>query len=173
LKAKEEAGDVLHYIDFHQLQIENKQHTAKLDALSADVLALKVSSSHAAASLAQAKRQLAALVASAQGAVAEASLRSELLAKLGGDIERVAAAVAAERRTMKQLSADDAGGGGPGGGGDAGGMPQVLDYVAQRAEMFDLETVLKTWTKKVDIMEMAATRARALQRQAQTEAAGR
>jgi hypothetical protein len=39
--------------------------------------------------------------------------------------------------------------------------------------MFDLETVLKTWTKKVDIMEMAATRARALQRQAQTEAAGR
>jgi len=25
LKAKDEAGDVLHYIDFHQLQIENKQ----------------------------------------------------------------------------------------------------------------------------------------------------
>ena len=25
LKQKEEMGDVLHYIDFHQLQIENKQ----------------------------------------------------------------------------------------------------------------------------------------------------
>lgn len=169
MKAKEEAGDVLHYIDFHQLQIENKQHTAKLEGLSADVLALKATSSHAAASLAAAKQQLAELGAAAQGAAAEASLRAGLLDKLGHDIDRVAAAVAAERRTMKRLAQDEATGGG--GAGDGGGMPQVLDYVAQKAEMFDLETVLKTWTKKVDIMEMAAKRVRALQNQAQTQAA--
>ena len=42
VRAKEEAGDVLHYIDFHQLQIENKQQTSKLDGLNAELLALKV-----------------------------------------------------------------------------------------------------------------------------------
>jgi len=157
LKAKEEAGDALHYIDFHQHQIENKQHNAKLQALTNEVLSMKATSSQAAASL---------------NAANEATLRSTLLDKLGQDIERMAAAVAAEKRTMKRLAQDEAAAGGGGAGGAAGdaGMPQVLDYVAQKAEMFDLEAVLKTWTKKVDIMEMAAKRVRILQ---QTQAAGR
>jgi hypothetical protein len=174
LKAKEEAGDALHYIDFHQHQIENKQHNAKLQALTNEVLSMKATSSQAAASLNAAKQQLAELVASAQSATTEANLRATLLDKLGQDIDRMVAAVAAEKRTMKRLAQDEAAGGGAGGGGGAGdaGMPQVLDYVAQKAEMFDLESVLKTWTKKVDIMEMAAKRVRILQ-QTQAAAGGR
>merc|ERR1711998_548768 len=31
IQKKEEMGDVLHYIDFHQLQIENKQYMAKIE----------------------------------------------------------------------------------------------------------------------------------------------
>jgi len=175
LKAKEEAGDALHYIDFHQHQIENKQHNAKLLALTNEVLSMKATSSQAAASLNAAKQQLAELVASTQSATTEANLRSTLLDKLGQDIERMVAAVAAEKRTMKRLAQNEAAAGGGLGGGAGGaagdaGMPQVLDYVAQKAEMFDLEAVLKTWTKKVDIMEMAAKRVRILQ---QTQAAGR
>ena len=41
--AQEEAGDVLHYIDFHQLQIENKQSVATLDELNGGLLRLKQS----------------------------------------------------------------------------------------------------------------------------------
>jgi len=31
-------GDVLHYIDFHQLQIENKQYMARIEEKNAQLL---------------------------------------------------------------------------------------------------------------------------------------
>jgi hypothetical protein len=37
LKQKEEMGDVLHYIDFHQLQIENKQCVRSRHIIQIDV----------------------------------------------------------------------------------------------------------------------------------------
>eukprot|EP00613_Pedinella_sp_CCMP2098_P000327 CAMPEP_0171626648 /NCGR_PEP_ID=MMETSP0990-20121206/20191_1 /TAXON_ID=483369 /ORGANISM="non described non described, Strain CCMP2098" /LENGTH=104 /DNA_ID=CAMNT_0012194131 /DNA_START=170 /DNA_END=485 /DNA_ORIENTATION=+ len=58
--------------------------------------------------------------------------------------------------------------GGGAGGGASDGVPQVLDYVAQKAEMFDLQQVLKTWDRKLEIMEMAAKRAKQLKRQQRT-----
>jgi hypothetical protein len=42
LKTKEEVGDVLHYIDFHQLQIENKQYLAKIEEKNAELTRLKL-----------------------------------------------------------------------------------------------------------------------------------
>ena len=39
LKQKEEMGDVLHYIDFHQLQIENKKHVKDIDERNKKLLA--------------------------------------------------------------------------------------------------------------------------------------
>ena len=41
LKLKEEMGDVLHYIDFHQLQIENKQCLSRIEERNAELLSLK------------------------------------------------------------------------------------------------------------------------------------
>lgn len=37
-------------------------------------------------------------------------------------------------------------------------MPQVLDYVTQKAEMYDLERQLNAWGRKVEIAEMEAKR---------------
>ena len=34
--------DVLHYIDFHQLQIENKQYVAKIEERNQELLKLKM-----------------------------------------------------------------------------------------------------------------------------------
>lgn len=42
LKQKEEMGDVLHYIDFHQLQIENKQYNKRIDERNDELLKLKM-----------------------------------------------------------------------------------------------------------------------------------
>ena len=33
-------------------------------------------------------------------------------------------------------------------------MPQVLDYVSQKAEQYELERSLNAWRRKVDIAEM-------------------
>ena len=90
----------------------------------------------------------------------ETAGRRELLARLKDDMEVLGKSIGAERRTAKRLAQDQA----AAAGGTSDGMPQVLDYVAQKAEMFDLASVLKTWEKKVAIMEMAAKRVRSLKR---------
>jgi hypothetical protein len=42
LKQKEEMGEVLHAIDFDQLQIENKQYLSKIEERNAELLRLKL-----------------------------------------------------------------------------------------------------------------------------------
>ena len=42
LAQKEEVGDVLHYIDFHQLQIENKQYVASIEERNDELLQVKL-----------------------------------------------------------------------------------------------------------------------------------
>ena len=43
LKQKEEMGEVLHAIDFDQLQIENKQYLIKIEERNAELMKLKLS----------------------------------------------------------------------------------------------------------------------------------
>jgi len=160
LKTKEETGDVLHYIDFHQLQIENKQHVSKLDGLNAELLRLKVTGAAATSSLNEVKDELQALLAEDTQCAKDMELRQGLVAKLDKDMGKVAAQVAAERKTAKRLAQDTAS------GSEGSGMPQVLDYVGQKAELFELSQVLQTWERKVEIMEMAAKKTRSLKRQA-------
>ena len=44
---------------------------------------------------------------------------------------------------------------------EAAEMPHVEDYILQKKEMYELESTLANWIKKVEIMEMAAKKARA------------
>ena len=39
-------------------------------------------------------------------------------------------------------------------------MPQILDYVRQKAEMYELEENMKNWERKVEIAEMASKKAK-------------
>lgn len=94
--------------------------------------------------------------------VKETLNRTALCEKLKLALEQVSNSIDSERRTAKRIVQDTAGGAAGGGAGD--GAPQVLDYVAQKAEMFELQQVLKTWERKVELMEMAAKRTRAMAR---------
>jgi hypothetical protein len=46
LKQKEEMGEVLHAIDFDQLQIENSQFLSKIDEKNAELSSLKLKTAH-------------------------------------------------------------------------------------------------------------------------------
>lgn len=48
--------------------------------------------------------------------------------------------------------------------GGESNMPQVLDYVAQKAELFELEREIKNWERKVEIAEIEYTRHRTIAR---------
>ena len=66
LKQKEEMGDVLHYIDFHQLQIENKQYVAKIEERNADLLKLKMTTGNTVQILNNLKKKLSNLIAESE-----------------------------------------------------------------------------------------------------------
>jgi hypothetical protein len=63
LKQKEEMGDVLHYIDFHQLQIENKQYVAKIEERNQELLKLKMTTGSTVQVLNNLKKTLSVLIA--------------------------------------------------------------------------------------------------------------
>jgi Domain of unknown function (DUF4201) len=42
LRQKDSMGDALHYIDFHQLQIENKQYVGRIEERNEELLRLKM-----------------------------------------------------------------------------------------------------------------------------------
>ena len=81
--------------------------------------------------------------------------------QVGDDNESLKGDIAAERRVHKRLGQQQA---------ENQDMPQVLDYVGQKAEMYELEHHMRNWERKVEIMEMAAKRARKLAQTASADA---
>lgn len=153
LAQKEEIGDVLHYIDFHQLQIENKQYVAKIEERNDELLTVKLSASKTIQALNEYKRRLNLQVEDAEWLKNEVASRKAQLAKLEVENKKVARGVILEGRSKNKLRQAIE---------EAQEMPEVGDYILQKKEAYELEAVLKNWRKKVDIMEMAAKRTRSL-----------
>jgi len=153
LKQKEEMGDVLHYIDFHQLQIENKQYISRIEERNEELLRLKMTTGKTVQTLNSLKQRLHALLSESESLQKEIAARTEQLRKVREDNAAVGGDISTEQRARKRLGQQQA---------ETSDMPQVLDYVAQKAEMYDLHDNLRNWERKVEIMEMAAKRARKL-----------
>lgn len=145
LKHKEEMGDVLHYIDFHQLQIENKQYVAKIDERNQEVTHLKMTTSKTVQRLNDLKKRLSALIQESEWLKQEIQQRTELVAKLRADNEDVAARISVEEKQQDKLKAQVE---------DNADMPTVLDYVNQKSQMFELRKEVASWKRKVEIASL-------------------
>lgn len=134
LKQKEEMGDVLHYIDFHQLQIENKQHLAKIDERNQELLKLKMSTGNTVQVLNTLKNELNELNNKSEWMVKEIKARKRLKAKIEGELERVNEEIAREKKIAVKLQVDSE---------EAANMPHTLDYVEQKKQMYELQAKVK------------------------------
>jgi len=153
LAQKEEVGDVLHYIDFHQLQIENKQYIAKIEERNEELHTLKHSTSKTIQALNEYKRRLSTQLKDAETLKQEMTNKEQQLNKLTNENKKITKDTIIEKRMMDKLKLQIE---------EATAMPDVSDYILQKKEQYNLETVQKNWTKKVEIMEMAAKRNRSL-----------
>jgi hypothetical protein len=149
LSQKEEAGDVLHYIDFHQLQIENKQYVAAIEESNEELLTVKLSGSKTIQALNEYKRRLNLQTEDAAWLNNEVEAKSAQLVKIEGECKKVSKEFTSEKRLKNKLRLQIE---------EASDMPDVTDYILQKKELYELESALKNWQKKVDIMEMAAKR---------------
>eukprot|EP00937_MAST-01D_sp_MAST-1D-sp2_P002263 g2263.t1 len=160
LRQKEEMGDVLHYIDFHQLQIENRQYVAKIEERNDELLRLKMTTGSTVQSLNSQKRRLQSLIEESAWLQGELASRTALCGKVRKEARRVGAEAGKANRLNRSLRAAEEA---------ALGMPQVVDYVQQKAEAYELQTAVKNWERKLAIAEMAHRRLRADVRAARAE----
>lgn len=153
LAQKEEVGDVLHYIDFHQLQIENKQYIAKIEERNDELLTVKLSTGKTIQALNEYKRRLNLQIEEAEWLKNEVANKKAQAIKSEAEYKRVTKEVQNDKRLKNKLRFQNE---------EASEMPEVGDYILQKKEMYNLEAVLRNWQKKVEIMEMAAKRSRSL-----------
>ena len=158
LSQKEEIGDVLHYIDFHQLQIENKQYLAKIEERNEELLAVKLSTGKTLRVLNDLKLRLNEKVNESDWLKNEIQNKKSLLQKLKQESNKVKKEVSIEKRTTNKLRQQI---------DEASEMPNVEDYIMQKRCMYDLQSTLKNWQKKIEILEMAAKKTRSLANMAQ------
>lgn len=149
LNQKEEVGDVLHYIDFHQLQIENKQYLAKIEERNDELLNVKLSTGKTMQALNDLKRRLNEKTGESDRLSGAVSERKIQLNKMELENNQVCKDVKGEKRQRNKLRQQIE---------EASEMPLLEDYILQKREMYELETSLKSWLKKVEILEMTAKR---------------
>lgn len=159
LAQKEEVGDALHYIDFHQLQIENKQYVAKIEERNDELLAVKHASSKTTQALNDYKQRLHVQLENADWLKSEIQTKEGLLIKLENEHKKVQREIFNEKKQKNKLRSQLE---------EAAEMPDIEDYIAQKRELQNLELVKKNWQKKVEIMEMAAKRTKTLTQKLQS-----
>lgn len=146
LSQKDEVGDALHYIDFHQLQIENKQFVSKIEERNDELLLVKLNTGKTIKCLNELKSDLIDCTTELNennDMVLQKRAQLEALKKENSDVERE---IRKERKNQGRLRQSIE---------DAAAMPDIEDYIDQKKSMYECEAELRNWQKKLDIAEMA------------------
>ncbi|KAL5021439.1 hypothetical protein ScPMuIL_000594 [Solemya velum] len=145
LKQKEEMGEVLHEVDFNQLKIENQQYLEKIDEKNQDLLRLKLMAGNTLQVLNSYKKKLHTLTMESDRLLSEITSRNDLSTRIDTETNVVevdrAKAEKINRKLRGQLTDYR--------------VPDVMEYVTEKADLYELQKKVKSWERKVEIAEMA------------------
>ncbi|KAM6222625.1 cilia- and flagella-associated protein 263 [Rhynchocyon petersi] len=145
LRQKEEVGEALHDVDFQQLKIENAQFLETIEKRNQELIQLKVASGNTLQILNTYKSKLHHGLEMSISLDKEMLLRNELLTKIEKETTQAeedrAKAEYLNKKLRKQLAEYRA--------------PPVMMYVMEKIANGELERVIKTWERKVEIAEMS------------------
>jgi hypothetical protein len=153
IKQKEEMGDDLKFIDFHQLQIENKKHVKDIDERNKKLLALKLNAGKTVQTLNSLKKKLADANREQDMIQSEMKIKLQKLDNTKKAIadtkEEIKAAMLSNKKmeTFKQ---------------HLQGMPDPIKFVEQKNETQELINTVKNKERKIEIAEVAAKKAKAI-----------
>jgi len=150
LQHKEEMGEVLHVIDFDQLKIENQQYLEKIEERNNELLKLKLTTGNIVQTLNASKKRLNRLMVESETLkrmiVEKQALTKKVQEEIDGiEVEKVKVKKA-NAALQKQI--------------EESGMPEVLEYVTQKATAHQLKKDLANYERKVEIGEMELRRLR-------------
>jgi hypothetical protein len=157
LRQKDDMGDALHYIDYHQLQIENKQYLSQIEERNEELLHLKMTTGKAVQKLNSLKHELHQYISENEWLRKEIKARSDALAKIKAETANVEADAEKARRTNKKKNQNI---------GEGSQMPDLDAYIAQKAKAYELQQALSGWERKMEIAELGLKSAQAQRRRA-------
>eukprot|EP00294_Goniomonas_avonlea_P013679 CAMPEP_0114557618 /NCGR_PEP_ID=MMETSP0114-20121206/9930_1 /TAXON_ID=31324 /ORGANISM="Goniomonas sp, Strain m" /LENGTH=351 /DNA_ID=CAMNT_0001742925 /DNA_START=23 /DNA_END=1078 /DNA_ORIENTATION=+ len=148
LHQKEEMGEVLHVIDFDQLKIENQQYLKKIEERNNELLKLKLTTGNIVQVLNSSKRKLSSVVSDSVMLRNMILEKEDLLKRVLEEVEKVELDKKVARRLNAKISKQI----------DESAMPQVMEYLKQKVEAFELEREVKNMWRKIEIAEMELKR---------------
>ena len=155
IKQKEEMGDDLKFIDFHQMQIANKKHVKEIEERNKKLIKLKLSCGSTTQLLTQYKKKLADAEFKAKQFDKDKAAKLASLTKKQIEIERTEKKIfeiAEKQRELKQLMQNKK------------DMPEPLTFVVQKNDCVKEARENKDWKRKIEIAEFEAKKARAILR---------
>jgi hypothetical protein len=162
LQQKEEMGEVLHPIDFQQLQIENQQYLEKIEERNHELLKLKLTAGNTVQILNTFKKRLSTLTQESEWLRKEIRTRREFLDRTKGDVSQVIVEHEQAALTNKRMKEDQ----------ESYRVPAVLSYVELKAEQEQLNKKIGTYRRKVEIADMAVRKQRTILKTLKAEVDG-
>ena len=144
LKQKEEAGEVRNEVDYDQLKIENKQFNEKCAEKNQELLNLKLKAGKTLQVLNTHKKELQTLCLESSALEGEITQREEMLAKIDAEaivVDKEMKRAEASNKEARRLLEDYR-------------VPDVMEYVQEKASLYELKKAVKVWERKVEIAEM-------------------
>ena len=153
IKQKEEMGEDLKFIDFHQMQIANKKHVKEIEERNRRLIKLKLSAGSTTQMLTKLKKALSEAEAKASQFKKDMTNRQASLKKKQEDLEKTDKAIKdlmEDQRKLTNLVTTRK------------DMPEPLSFVKQRNDCVKEERENKDWKRKIEIAEFEAKKARAI-----------
>ena len=147
IQKKEQANDDLQFIDFHQLQIENKKLVRDIDDRNKQLLSLKVTSGKSTQrltkikdTLSQEEKKLKELTQEIIDATAQIKFNADNIEKVN---ERTAE-IFKQARKLQQQKYDN-----------SDNLPSVSDYIDLKIKESELQKQVATLTRKITIADIS------------------
>lgn len=134
-------GESFHAIDFDQLKIENHQFNERIEQKNVELVELKGTTTRTVQALNSLTDRLNALTVEQAQLRKELKSRKEYVEKLHLDIDAVKAEATGAQRKNTALKLQH----------ESVKVPKVEDYIAQKAEMYELNKAAMNWRRKVEI----------------------
>lgn len=146
IKHKEEMGDDLKFIDFHQLQIHNKQQMTEIGTRNDKLIALKITTAKTVQKLNKLKKRL-------DDELLEERKKQDEIIEMKRKLEQTYLDIVDAKKEAKKhndefrnLQAQK---------NRNKDMPGVEEYVKQKQKVAELKNSVKNWNKKIQIAEIA------------------
>jgi uncharacterized coiled-coil DUF342 family protein len=141
LRQREDVGEAFHAIDFDQLKIENHQFNERIEQKNLELVELKGTTTRTVQALNSLTDRLNGLMTEQTQLRRELKSRKEYVEKLKTDIDAVKTEADGCQKKNTALKVQH----------ESVKVPKVEDYIAQKAEMFELNKAALNWRRKVEI----------------------